>query len=277
MKKTGKPSKLGENKITAKGTSDKLPPFNKDDLYEAQEIAYDAWNEPDQKKSIALARKALRISPYCIDAYLIMTYSTDSYTECVKLYTKAIETGQKAFGDKFFKENRGHFWGIVETRPYMRALEGLAINLWAMGERQKAIETYQEMLCLNPNDNQGIRYVLINWLIAENELGAAEKLLSDYLENSAFMLYSKALLYFKQVKKVKAINALKKGINANPHVPEFLLNPKKKYVPESQAEKIFGGYSSGRASEADEYRKIAREAWRDVPEALNWLRENSSL
>ncbi|MCL2295130.1 MAG: hypothetical protein FWC36_09750 [Spirochaetes bacterium] len=264
------------NNSTVKDTVNRLPPFNKDDLHNAQELVYDAWDELNDKKRIALAKKALSISPYCIDAYVIIAESSKSKEECLKLYSQAIELGKKALGKEFFKENKGYFWGILETRPFMRAMAGLADIFWALGDRKKAIETYQEMLLLNPNDNQGIRYILINWLISENELEPAEKILTDYPENSAFMLYSKTLLHFKKNDKVKAKNALKKGIIANPHVAEFLLNPKKKYVPELQAEKMFGGYSPGRASEADAYRYMAGEVWQNVSGALKWLSENIS-
>lgn len=33
----------------------------------------------------------------------------------------------------------GHFWGILETRFYMRARAGLAEALWELGERDAAI------------------------------------------------------------------------------------------------------------------------------------------
>lgn len=253
-------------------TADTLPPFNEDLLYDAQELTFDAWGESSRPKRIALAKKALTISPYCTDAYNILAGTTEDITECVNLYTQGVEVGKKAFGKKFFKENEGYFWGLIETRPYMRAMKGLADCFWKQGRRQKAIETYQEMLRLNPNDNQGIRYLLIHWLIAENMFEPAEKLLSDYPENSAFMLYGAALLYFRQGRKVKSRNALKKALEANPYVPEFLLNPKKRYTPKTEAEKF--GYQCGYASEANVYRNVSGEIWREAPGALNWLKES---
>jgi len=252
-------------------TSEPLTPFDDDALYEAQDLAFDAWEESNPKKRIALVKKALHISPYCADAYNILAEGTEDIGECVRLYTQGIDVGKKAFGKKFFKNNEGIFWGLIETRPYMRAMEGLADCLWAQGERQKAIETYQEMLRLNPNDNQGVRYLLFYWLIAESMSEPAEKLFSDYREQSAFMLYGAVLLYFRQGRKVKARNALKKAMEANPHVPEFLLNPKKKYKPATEAEAY--GYMFGHPSEANEYRRWAGEFWLEVPGALDWMRE----
>ncbi len=59
------------------------------------------------------------------------------------------------------------FWLDVDTRPpYMRALMALGDLLWATGDTNGAIDVYQKMLRLNPDDNQGIRHVLA-YLFAE--------------------------------------------------------------------------------------------------------------
>src|SRR3546814_18004768 len=54
--------------------------------------------------------------------------------------------------------------------PYMRARAGLAITLWRLGDQQAAIDHYRAMLILNPNDNQGIRYLLATALLARDEI-----------------------------------------------------------------------------------------------------------
>ena len=41
-------------------------------LHEAQNIIYDAWDERDGRRRNALARKALRVSPFCADAWMIL-------------------------------------------------------------------------------------------------------------------------------------------------------------------------------------------------------------
>ena len=63
------------------------------------------------------------------------------------------------------KSHGGHFWGVLETRPYMRARQGLADTLWRLDRRDEARSHYEEMLRLNPNDNQGIRYLLVMLLL----------------------------------------------------------------------------------------------------------------
>jgi tetratricopeptide (TPR) repeat protein len=246
----------------------KLPAFNERKLYEAQELVYEALDASTSKESIDLAKQALQISPYCTEAYNVLAESAKYIEESAEYYTNGIEVFQKAYGENFFKENTGYFWGILETRPYMRALAGLAHCLWELDARREAIDFYLKMLMLNPNDNQGIRYVLINWLIAEKMDDIAEKLLSDFPENSAMMLYSAALLFFRQGKKAKAQSAIKKALKANQHVPECLLKLSKK---KSRKKEKLGSYSLGEKSEAIVYLDYAGNNWLETPGALEWV------
>ncbi|HXY17585.1 MAG TPA: tetratricopeptide repeat protein [Gaiellaceae bacterium] len=77
----------------------------------------------------------------------------------------SVAAGERALGPRIFAEGAGYFWGLVETRPYMRARAALAALLWKLGRREEALEHARELLRLNPNDNQGIRYQQAKWLL----------------------------------------------------------------------------------------------------------------
>ena len=55
---------------------------------------------------------------------------------------------------------RRPFWGDLDSRPFMRALHGQGLCLWRLGETAKARGIFAWMLALNPNDNQGVRFLL---------------------------------------------------------------------------------------------------------------------
>src|SRR3990172_1102282 len=131
----------------------------------AQDIMYDAWDTDDRKERIKMAHKALSISRDCADAYVLLA-EEDARTvvEAKNLYLKGVEAGRRALGEKIFRKDSGYFWGMVNTRPYMRARAGLLECLWEMGQHDEAITHCREMLSLNPNDNQGIRYTLASYL-----------------------------------------------------------------------------------------------------------------
>ncbi len=67
----------------------------------------------------------------------------------------------------------------------MRARQGLALSLWELGERRQAVHHYWEILRLNPNDNQGIRYLLATALLEEGEDEPLEELPARYEDDAA--------------------------------------------------------------------------------------------
>ena len=93
-----------------------------DALAQAQDLMYTAWETPDRRRRISLAEQALRISPLCADAYVLLAEETAATPEeAIELYRKGMEAGERAVGPAAFRDDVGHFWGLLETRPYMRA------------------------------------------------------------------------------------------------------------------------------------------------------------
>jgi len=235
---------------------------------EAQEIMYDAWEAPTRQRAVALAKKALAISADCADAYNLLAEETaKSLDEALGLYRKGVEAGERALGEKTFKEDVGHFWGILETRPYMRARAGLAQSLWEAGQREEAVEHYWDLLRLNPNDNQGIRDLLMPCLIELGHDEEAEKLFRQFEEDGmAVWMYSRVLLDFrKHGDSPAAIESLRTALDENKHVPSYLLGRKK--MPRTLPDH----YGYGDDNEAVLYAYGNRAAWKATPGSLEWL------
>ncbi len=241
-------------------------------LERAQDLVYEAFETESSRKRVQLAKKALKVSPDCADAYVLLAEEdAGSLEEARELYQKGVEAGERALGREMFEEEAGHFWGILETRPYMRARQGLAVCLWELGQREEAIEHYREMLDLNPGDNQGIRYELAGWLLDEEMDEELGELLERYEEDaSAFWVYTRALWRFrKEGDTEEATAALKEAIETNPYVPLYLLGHKS--LPGALPELI--GF--GDESEAVAYFARALTGWLRTPQALEWLRQNA--
>ena len=171
-----------------------------DPTTKAQDVMYEAWERTTSRSRIALARKALTISPLCADAYVLLAEeAARSAEEARDFYARGVEAGELALGPEGFAEYDGHFWGFLETRPYMRARVGLALTLLKLGDEDGAMSHFRDMLRLNPNDNQGIRYLLAGCLLRRGEDAALKELLASYEgEGSAFWLYTGALLAFRE-------------------------------------------------------------------------------
>ncbi len=120
------------------------------------------------------------------------------------------------------------FWGILETRPYMRARQGLAAALWHLGEREAALGHLRDLLRLNPGDNQGLRYTLATWHLATRDDAALADLLGQYPdEGSATWAYTRAMAAFRRHGAGgPADAALREALTTNPFVPAYLLGRK---------------------------------------------------
>ena len=237
-----------------------------DPVAAAQDVMYDAWEQSNRGKRIALARRALAISPLCSDAYVLLAEETaKSVREALVYYQKGVEAGELALGPEGFEKCAGRFWGHLETRPYMRARTGLAAALWALGWRQEAIEHYRAMLELNPNDNQGIRYLLAAQLLAQNDIEALKKLIKQYEgDGCAEWLYTQALLAFRE-NDPDADELAEQAWQSNNHVPAVLSNHKPALAFEDDYI-IMGG-----EGEAAYYINENGAAWQATPGAIDWL------
>jgi tetratricopeptide (TPR) repeat protein len=237
---------------------------------EAQDIAWDAWDTEDPAEQRALAKKALKIDPGCTDAYNILAYEEKNPNKRLGYFMQAIESFKKRYGEKYFEETSGLFWGVLETRPYMRALQGYGQSLWDSGKPKEAVETFNDMLALNPNDNQGVRYILVSWLFIIDDLKSIRRLLRTYKEGTACMLFSALLLKILEKKDKQVIQkSYKAAAAANEYVVPYLL--KKKKIPAAIPDR----YTLGSKEEAIIYvdDEDGAAAWRTHPEALKVLAE----
>lgn len=236
-------------------------------LEKAQDIAYDAMGAATRKDAISLAREALKISPDCADAFVILAqeYAT-TLREAIHYYQAGVAAGERAIGPERFKKHSGDFWWIIETRPYMRARAGLAECLWEIGKQKEAVNHLQEMLKLNPNDNQGLRYNLAAHLAEIGDSDSLNTLLGKYKEVTAPWLFTKVLLTFKeQGDSPEARRHLDIAVKHNPHVIPYLTG--RKILPKQMPENV----TLGEKNEAMYYVDQFWQGWVRTKGSLYWL------
>ncbi len=236
----------------------------------AQQLIDQAVTIPPGPRRVTLARQALEAWPDCAEAYVLLAENSGSRKESLKLFEQGVAAGERALGPDFFRDNVGHFWGILETRPYMRARLGLAFSLWSAARRNEAVEHLRELLRLNPGDNQGVRYTLAGFLLfldRDDDLDALLRQFPD--EGSATWKYTHALLAFrKHGDTPESRQLLERAKRANQYVPDYLLG--RKFPPEERPDY----YSPGHESEAIEYLSGFMVCWKDTPGAIHWVRVN---
>jgi len=235
---------------------------------QALDLIYDAMEEPNPKLRIKMAHDALLLDPDCADAYNILAEeAATSAKEMAYYFEQGMRAGERALGQAFFEENKGHFWGYLPTRPYMRAKKGFADMCLEMHNVQEAIKHYKELLELNPNDNQGVRDSLVLTYQESGEWKAADALIRKYDERSATFDFSRVIVeYGMKPKSPKLSVLIKDAHNTNKHVIPLLLGKTK--LPPQMPEY----YGFGDKDEAVMYVHMAKHLWQSRPELLQLLR-----
>jgi len=238
-------------------------------LEQAQDIVYQAF-EARGRKQTQLVRKALEICPDCADAYVLLAEHCSDVKKARDYYAEGVAAGERTLGEEFFEEESGHFWGILQTRPYMRTRFGLAQCLEELGDLDGAVHHYRELLRLNPNDNQGVRHMLLPCLLEMNADEEAAELLKQNKDDKvlAIWCYARALLTFRQKgDTATARNHLKKAMDVNGYVPKYLLGYEE--MPDFPP----SGYSPGSEDEAVICVFELADVWKQTEGAMEWLDE----
>lgn len=248
------------------GPFDEMPSTAATPLEHAQDLIYRAFEARGRRRT-QLARKALELSADCADAYVLLAEQAADPETARDLYAQGVAAGERALGPPTFEEQAGHFWGIVRTRPYMRARFGLARCLEELGQVGNAIGHYQELLRLNPTDNQGVRDILLPALLAAGRAGEAGALLQQFDDDiSATWKYGWALWTFRREGDSKlARDRLRAAVRANRHVPVYLTGKAEWSGP------LPASYAFGSKEEAVLCAGELGTAWRATPGAEAWL------
>ncbi|MBP7547747.1 MAG: UPF0149 family protein [Corallincola sp.] len=177
-----------------------------------------------------------------------------------------IQDARTTLGEKFWSAIAGEAWYHPDARPALRAMALRGERLMELGRLDEARKTLTELLRLSPQDNLGMRYLLINLLCRQRDWSPLEELLTQYQEQSAWHSYASVLMGFAvdgDSKETKA--ALKTALRQNSHVPRYLLGKAPLPAP------LPDYYTPGDGSEAQCYAAEAIAAWHAVPGAIDWL------
>lgn len=246
-----------------------IPDARSPALASAENLVYQAYETDDLELRIRLARQAIEVSQDCAEAFVCLAELAPSDEDAEAIFRMGVAAGESALGgaDRL-ASYEGHFWSILDTRPYMRARFGLARALWDNSKRDEAIAECRELLRLNPGDNQGVRYMLSSYYADTGQDDLWQELLDQYPDDaSADWSFNRALLAFRrQGESPEACELLRQAHQANSHVASYLLGNAP--LPLDPPEFI----QLGGESEAVSYAGQFMTAWRNAPGSLAWLR-----
>ncbi len=259
------------NEFLSKYQSQGIPEFPEEVLStreKAEDMVYQAYDS-SKTKGKKLAEEALKLDSNCIMAYQYLGEQQNNPSKAREFFAKGIEVGKKQFGGKYEEEHKGHFWGIFETRPYMTCIFYLSECEYLAGNIDESIRLIEYLLELNPNDNQGVRYILTSHLLQAKEYVKYEKhSKANKDDEGIFFKFNNALYEFiKSSNSLKSINLLKQAIEHNPFVIGQLGRKSKMRSDR---------YTLGSKEEANYYCDYNARHWQEVDGAIEWAKTVSS-
>lgn len=224
---------------------------------QARELLMEADRETSPARRKKLAKQAIDLDSGNADAYLLLSQEADTLEESLRLAQTGMNAAAEGLGEVYFKENTGHFWGLIETRPFMRIKFAYARLLQAADNEAAAAGQYEELLQLCPNDNLGARYELLAIYLNQGELEPAQRLLEEHQEEaSTVMVYDRLVLeYLLNGESGELVILADAARKANRFVPVYVTGQKK-------LSRIRNDYvSPGDEGEAEEYAYSHRQLW----------------
>jgi tetratricopeptide (TPR) repeat protein len=117
------------------------------------------WWAGDRRQAVKLFQRALKLDPRHADAHnhLGIVALDMRKLKAAELHFRAAADG----GQRHLERDGENVpWGFMENRPYLRALANLALVLREQRNWAEALTLHQQLLRLNPDDHQGVRWLI---------------------------------------------------------------------------------------------------------------------
>ncbi|MBC8182053.1 hypothetical protein H8E88_13120 [candidate division KSB1 bacterium] len=230
---------------------------------------YDAVEKADPEEAAIDFEEIIEDDPEFIDAHSSLGFlELDFFNNgnAFHYFNQGFQLGNKLISRDF----KGQIiWGMMENRPFLRTMQGLGLTYLFMREWEKASQIFSKMLNYNPNDNQGIRTLIIQSYLAMGKFGDVLKINKLFPEDiMPDTLYGAVIANYRLDKMDKAKKALKDAIEFSPNVAKELIKKKHKKIESEMP----GSITVGGEDEAYDYWERVGPYWTD-PKILKFVED----
>jgi hypothetical protein len=181
----------------------KLEQSDEEKAYDLYDKAMETYSNSESRR---LLKQAIKLKPNFTDAKIeLICFYEDEFKRIREL--EKLEKEEKEYLESegyFTEENISCFYGILETRPYIRLLYVMASQYQQIGSYRKAIELYEYIIYLNENDNMGARYSLMGLYAMLEECEKMKEIIDHYPEDNIPTHLFQFVLAYKQTDYTKA-------------------------------------------------------------------------
>jgi tetratricopeptide (TPR) repeat protein len=226
------------------------------------------WMHANPTIARRMFRSLIRRYPEHVDAHhhLALAYFRDGKArEAAEAWKTGLEFALKLLPPHFSMKRDRLIWGFVENRPFLRLYHAYGFSLMRMRQAEQALEVFENILSLNPHDNQGARALVVECNFELNHpeavLALCDRFRHDGLEQ---LVYGRPLAFFQLNRVHEAAKAFRRAHKIYPRISEELM--KETHLrPEGWREERV---TLGGADQAYAYWKEFGEFWRKTPGAL---------
>jgi tetratricopeptide (TPR) repeat protein len=113
----------------------------------------------ERAEAIKILMELCQVDLRCLDAHSHLgNFVFDHHPQdAIRHYEVGLRIGGLSLGDDFTGVLP---WGLIDNRPFLRCMHGYGLCLWRLGRFDEAEHIFQQMLWLNPSDNQGVRFLI---------------------------------------------------------------------------------------------------------------------
>lgn len=182
-----------------------LEEYNVGECEQDKDQAYDLFDEAMEQENVQEAKRllqqAIELNPDFLDAKteLIPLQYDDPIKRIYQWTTLLNEEKEKLKADGYFDDkNKGEFWMIFETRPYMRTLYTLAGQYLDMHSYTMAIGILEDLIELDENDHLGARFDLAGCYMMMEDAEGLDQLIDMYdASENVTMLFFEAIVAYR--------------------------------------------------------------------------------
>ncbi|MBI2938534.1 MAG: tetratricopeptide repeat protein [Thaumarchaeota archaeon] len=219
--------------------------------------------------------KIIESSPHAFDAYSQLAYilwECKQTKEAIELLKEGFSKAKELFPKGFVLGASKLPWGVLENRPFLRMYGSLGVRYWDLGDFTAAKKIFEDIVEMNPDDNQGVRELLCSCYF---ELGDKESVLKlcEMYEDDAMpaIMFGRVLVLFRFGRLDEARRALLEAAKYSGNVAMEIMKNKHKAVKTSKPAYIV----SGSPYEAQLYWHEFGRHWQETLGAVEFVRREA--
>jgi tetratricopeptide (TPR) repeat protein len=235
--------------------------------------ALEHWRVGDLAFAEEAYRELLDDYPEFIDVHhhlALVLDVTGRDEEALRIWQAVVAMGLECLPQEFEMGRDGLPWFVLENRPFLRAYHALGLEYLERGEVERALEMFENMLAMNPGDNQGVRALVIDCNLRlgrpREVLAICDQYPGDMMEQ---VVYGRPLALYQLGRRAEAEQALREAIEFLPLVARELVKRR-----HTEPEGLNPAYvTQGGADQAYFYWLDQGDNWKNTPGALQFVRD----